>query len=273
MKLVLLSLGLLHSVFAGPLRKDGESVPNTLENIDIIESGNFKQNIEELSGQFEGDMVLTNDQERMLNGLDRTGLIDLTYRWPDNIVPYSLSDSFTQAQRDYIELGLREIEAVSCLRFVQRTTEVDYVSVGGSGSGCSSNVGYLGRGQQSINLQYYPPGEGCFRLGTIIHEFLHTLGFYHMQSATERDEWVTILWENMQAGTEGNFNTYAADRITNFGIDYDPSSVMHYSAYGFSRNGFATIVPHDISLISIMGQRYGMTDRDITRLTSMYCPN
>lgn len=51
-------------------------------------------------------------------------------------------------------------------------------------------------------------------------------------------------WEHIQSGSEGNFNTYAADRISNFGVDYDPTSVMHYSAWGFSRNGFATIVPH-----------------------------
>lgn len=51
-------------------------------------------------------------------------------------------------------------------------------------------------------------------------------------------------WEHIQSGTENNFNTYPADRISNFNVLYDPTSVMHYSAWGFSRNGFATIVPH-----------------------------
>jgi len=270
MKLLVLSLGLLHLVFGGPVRKDNLGfVPNTAENMAIIESGNFKQNIEELSGQFEGDMVLTPAQERMLNGLDRTGLIDTSFRWPNNTVYYTISDIFNQAQSDYIEEGLRELERVSCLRFIPRTTQEAYVSVEGNGSGCSSNVGYLGR-QQRLHLQLYPPGEGCFRIGTIIHEFLHAVGFYHMQSATERDDFVTIMWDHIQSGTEGNFNTYPADRISNFGVDYDPTSVMHYSAYGFSRNGFATIVPHDITLINIMGQRTGLSDKDISRLNSMY---
>lgn len=74
-------------------------------------------------------MVLTVDQEQMLSGLDRTGLIDLSYRWPNNTVPYILSDIFSQAQKDYIELGLRELERVSCVYFVPRTTEEDFVSV------------------------------------------------------------------------------------------------------------------------------------------------
>jgi len=92
-----------------------------------------------------------------------------------------------------------------------------------------------------------------------------------MQSATERDDFVTIMWEHIQSGTENNFNTYPADRISNFGVLYDPTSVMHYSAWGFSKNGFATIVPHDITLINVMGQRAGMSDKDISRLNSMYC--
>lgn len=52
------------------------------------------------------------------------------------------------------------------------------------------------------------------------------------------------MWENITPGTESNFNTYGPDRITNFDIEYDVTSVMHYSAYAGSKNGLATIVPH-----------------------------
>jgi hypothetical protein len=73
-------------------------------------------------------------------------------------------------------------------------------------------------GRQQLNLT---PGQievGCFRLGTIIHEFLHAVGFFHMQSATERDEYVQIVWELIQSGTEGNFVKYNDTTITNFGV-------------------------------------------------------
>lgn len=33
-------------------------------------------------------------------------------------------------------------------------------------------VGYQGR-EQVLNLKSFAPGTGCFRLGTIMHEFLH----------------------------------------------------------------------------------------------------
>lgn len=97
----------------------------------VIASGDYPQNIEELSGQIEGDMVLTSEQEQMVDGSSsgRTGLIDTNYRWPDNVVPYELNAIFDQAQRDHIVRGLHEIELISCLRFVERTTEVNYVEV------------------------------------------------------------------------------------------------------------------------------------------------
>lgn len=160
-------------------------------------------------------------------------------------------------------------------------------------SGCYSNVGHLDEGQQSLNLQLYPVGQGCFRLGTIMHEFLHTLGFYHMQSASERDDFVRIAWQHLAPGTEHNFNKYDADRISNFGELYDVTSIMHYSAYGFSKNGYATIIPNvrlgcvrftnsiyklsfapfslqDITLIDMMGQRAALSVLDIARLNAMY---
>jgi len=221
----------------------------------------------ELNDKFQGDIILTREQEEELFGLERTGLVDVNYRWPNNTIVYELSTSFEQHRLDDIELALKRIEEVTCLRFVERTNEVNYVYVSGESGGCYSNVGYVNRGRQQLNLE---PGDFCFRIGTIIHEFLHTVGFHHMHSATERDNYVTIMWENIRPGTESNFNSYGPDRITNFGIDYDVLSVMHYNAYSGTRNGFATIVPHDISLIDEMGQRAGLSDKDIARINRMY---
>jgi hypothetical protein len=48
---------------------------------------------------------------------------------------------------------------------------------------------------------------------------------------------------------EHNFNRYSASVVTSFGVPYDFGSVMHYSAFAFSRNGLRTIVPRVSQLL------------------------
>lgn len=101
----------------------------------ILASGNYPQNIEELSGQFEGDMVLTKEQMMLVQGVmdtmaERTGLIDESYRWPDNVVPVTLVPGHFDAEHEaHVYLGLRTLESVSCVRFVNRTVETNFVEL------------------------------------------------------------------------------------------------------------------------------------------------
>jgi len=243
---------------------------NTPENLRKLENPNPTENVELLGGQTEGDMVLTVDQMSALYGkTPRVGLIDTRYRWPSNTVPYIISSEFDAAQQQAIRAGLDKIEQATCLRFVPRVASEhpDYVAVIGEDGGCWSYVGRSG-GRQELNLQRYVPGSGCFREGTIIHEFIHSLGFYHMQSAHDRDDYVDIIWENIQPGTENNFAKHEANRVSHFGVGYDYGSVMHYSATAFSINGQRTIVTLDPT--AEIGQRDGMSDKDIARINAMY---
>ena len=61
--------------------------------------------------------------------------------------------------------------------------------------GCHSHVGKI-TGKQNIN---YP--QWCLdNYGSVLHEMLHALGFFHEQSRSDRDDYVTIMWENIMAG-------------------------------------------------------------------------
>ena len=169
---------------------------------------------------------------------------------------------------------MKKMEEVTCLRFVPYDEKLhnDFVTVIGSGSGCYSSVGRRGIGEQFLNLQPSSALEvGCFRLYTIVHEFIHAVGFYHMQSATERDEYVKIDFAKIRPGTENNFNTYGFDVITNYGVEYDYGSCMHYSSTAFSIDGSQTIIPLKPLNGQTMGQRLRMSEKDIARLNAAYC--
>jgi Astacin (Peptidase family M12A) len=91
---------------------------------------------------------------------------------------------------------------------------------------------------QELNLER----NGCVTNFITIHEFLHAIGFFHMQSAANRDNHVQILWENIQPGLEHNFDKVSDDYATDFGLPYDYQSIMHYPPWAFSINDQPTIV-------------------------------
>lgn len=68
-------------------------------------------------------------------------------------------------------------------------------------------------------------------------------GFYHMQSASDRDEYVKIEWSHILKGKEHNFFKFNSSFVSHFDEAYDYESIMHYPAYGFTKDGYATIVP------------------------------
>ncbi|XP_020806080.1 seminal metalloprotease 1 [Drosophila serrata] len=217
------------------------------------------------AGYIEGDMVPSPQ--------GRNGMINETYRWPDRTVYYYINPYIDTEHRNHIIRGIRIIERSSCLVFKEATSDQEYyVNVTSEAGGCFSYVGHTQRVQQ-LNLQNYALDTGCFRLGTIVHEFLHALGFYHQQSTWNRDEYVHIAEENILEGTENNFNKYDNETVSDFNEPYDYGSVLHYTAYAFSKNGEMTIVPLEEGAEEIMGQRLQMSQSDINKLNIMYkCP-
>ena len=49
-------------------------------------------------------------------------------------------------------------------------------------------------------VQQVSIGEGCQRLGTVLHEMFHVLGRWHEQSRPDRDEYINIQEQNILNG-------------------------------------------------------------------------
>ena len=93
---------------------------------------------------------------------------------------------------------MEHIEACSCIRFelVDKDDKEDYFVLVFERRGCfSSHVGRTG-GEQRVNL-----GPRCV-FGTAVHELLHVIGFFHEHTRPDRDEYIEIINENIQPGSQ-----------------------------------------------------------------------
>ncbi|XP_075183078.1 embryonic protein UVS.2-like [Anomaloglossus baeobatrachus] len=207
---------------------------------------------------YEGDIVL--DSHRSAIKCD-----DDSCRWSKDSagivnVPYTISPDISASSVSLIKVAMQEFETLTCVRFVDRTTESDYLQIVVSG-GCWSYMGRRGGGQPvSLDID-------CMGHGTIQHELNHVLGFVHEHSRSDRDDYVDILLENTFPGTASNFVKYDTNNLR---LAYDYSSVMHYGRYAFSiSNYLPTITPKPDPSVAI-GQRYGLSSLDITKINTLY---
>lgn len=134
---------------------------------------------------------------------------------------------------DLIERALNSYHDNTCIKFIpRRSRDVDFISIQSESTGCWSSLGRVG-GSQVVNLQ----NPGCLQtMGTVIHELMHAVGFYHEQNREDRDPHIYIARNNIRPGTENNFDKAPNGATSGYGVPYDFGSVMHYGANAFAVN-------------------------------------
>ncbi|KAL1465854.1 hypothetical protein WDU94_005388 [Cyamophila willieti] len=185
-------------------------------------------------------------------------------------------ETFQWTRSAFLVKALNNIMTFSCVRFQKRTgKEKPYIVYRESpnGKSCSSNVGFTGKDVAYVNL-----GKNCFVLGTVQHETLHALGFWHEQARPDRDRFVDIHYDLIRKGSEVNFKKRNSKEATTLELPYDFGSIMHYSRFAFSRDAKTPTITPKKSLKNILpdkiGQRINISKMDIAKLNTLYqCPD
>lgn len=88
-----------------------------------------------MSGQFEGDILLSDDQAIIINYGGNSSSAEVlngkkNAQWENKIIPYKFdNNTFSEDQIQYILDQWTTLEKYTCVRFVPRTNEKDYVLV------------------------------------------------------------------------------------------------------------------------------------------------
>ncbi|CAJ0953369.1 unnamed protein product, partial [Mesorhabditis belari] len=162
-----------------------------------------------------------------------------------------------------IERAFNSYHRSTCIRFQPRDQETDYLNIV-KGYGCYSQVGRTG-GKQEISL-----GRGCLFHEIIVHELMHSVGFWHEHSRADRDDHIRIVWENILPGMKSQFDKVAASLQDLQGEKYDYLSIMHYDSTAFSRNGKNTIETVEEGFTELIGSANDLSKNDIIKINKLY---
>ncbi|XP_031433702.1 hatching enzyme 1.2 [Clupea harengus] len=175
-------------------------------------------------------------------------------------IAYTLSPEYNELDEKTIMKGMELIEEDTCVRFVPRTHQRDYLDIQPK-SGCWSYLGVRG-GRQALSMQT----PDCMSSGVAAHELMHALGFVHEQSRADRDNYVTIKWSNIWKDRLRNFEKF---KTNNLDTPYDYGSLMHFGMYAYSEDGDPTVVPKTSWSVQ-MGQGYGPSRLDKFKINQLY---
>ncbi|XP_019631581.1 PREDICTED: uncharacterized protein LOC109475420 [Branchiostoma belcheri] len=194
----------------------------------------------------------------------RNAIIESALLWDYKEIPFVIRQGdYSATEVSRIQSAMEEFHQHTCVRFVQRTGQQDYLYIQRL-DGCSAWIGEKHEGAQDVIL-----GDGCVEKGTIVHELMHALGFWHEHQRPDRDGWVNILWNNIKDDRRDDFEKHAESGISTLGLPYDYGSIMHYGSRAHSVNGQPTIEAL-FPTNGLMGQNDGLSTGDIQKINTLY---
>lgn len=241
-----------------------------LVNATPITGKNDAGKIEQLNGMllFESDILVGRVSENIpTDGYSNRG-VGLTSgfaRWENGVIPYTFHDNLAENVKTVVLQAIDHWNEYSSVTLIERDPGAsdaasDYVQFV-KGPGCASWVGRQG------DVQEIWVSPFC-TTGSMIHEIGHAVGLLHEHTRSDRDQYIEVLWQNIQQDKAFNFEINTAGSI-DLG-DYDYNSIMHYGDFFFSYNGEPTMRAINADPSDVMGQRRGISEGDIQAVDNLY---
>ena len=189
--------------------------------------------------------------------------------WPGGIIPY-----YYEAEDQPLDAQLRAImeEAITTMN---EQTNVCWVPAGNR----SGSAVRIFKSEENYNYATlgYSSGRSTNDLAMIsksvgigLHEMAHSMGIWHEQQRPDRDQYVEVDLQQVEAGFEHNFTIAAPAEDFTYETPYDLNSIMHYPAFAFARGVLPTVIRVDGQRIA--NNRDTLTRYDIQQVNSMYAP-
>lgn len=190
--------------------------------------------------------------------------------WPNGKVYYKFCSDFTDKEKNIIKEAMDDWAMTGIVSFIETDKSYYVLKIYKSDWINCSTIGYGENPQLSISY---------VSSSVALHELGHALGFLHEFQRPDRDEYITIHFENIEEGEEHNFIKAQWYEFTyNYKIyDFDYNSIMGYNPWSFSKNGEDTIeAPVLINIMRITNLDYDklydmyMIDHDIENFKTSY---
>lgn len=201
------------------------------------------------------------------------GGVEKAQPWPGGVIPYDISKLTATQQALALRAMQRWMDTGARIKFIPRTNQVEYVNfTGNTNAGNNTSlVGYKKGEHADINITTFWWRQNEWMPA---HELGHVLGFFHEHQRWDRDQFLTVHYENIKPGRAADYDWIARTNWLVSSLPYDPRSIMHYRVCwasacedeckdGVGDSPCAVLSPRDKQYDGVIGQ---WTDNGISAL-------